>query len=116
MTSDAEIIKERVAHDDRKFLINALDHTKAPRIAPAANAIRSLLADGEWHTIEAVIAEGVRSSDLSVKTIDNLLRRAKNVGIVERSGEFKRAWGGRSASDTRKFRLVSWPTEIAEEK
>lgn len=109
MTSDAEFIAQRRSVDDRAFLIRSTDPEVAPRIAPAVNGIRSLLADGRWHRHDAVVAAGLRASDLAVQTVDNVLRRAMKVGMVERRGEYVSAYRARKASDTREWRLSSWP-------
>lgn len=108
--TDAEFLAERRRIDGREFLINSLNAEKAPRIAPAARAIRALLAESSgWHRYAEVVAVGVRASDLAVKTVDNLLRTAVFAGLIERRGEYERGFRGRPAVDMRAYRLIDWP-------
>ncbi len=111
-TTDAELIAERRSADDRRFLTAALLPSNAPRLAPALVAIRNLLLPGEWATWEAILATGLRASDLSVKTIDNMIRKAVTCGVLERRGDYERGGRGRTV-DTREVRLVDWPESSA---
>lgn len=112
MTDDMELIKQRQARDDVRFMVNALDPEQAPRLAPAVRALRDLVADG-WASHTATLAAMLRASDLAVKTADSLMRRAVTAGLVERRGEYSRTRNRRTRQwevrDTRAYRLVNWP-------
>lgn len=105
MTSDEDFIASRRLADARKFLTNALDPSVAPRLAPALIAVRKILADGEWVAWTSVLAEGLRASDITVKTLDTQIRNAVVCGVIEKRGTYVR----RSRTDTRELRLVDWP-------
>ena len=110
--SDSEFVQQKRRADDRTFLINSLDPEKAPRLAPGMRALRQSLAGGGWVRHDAVLAAGLRASDLTVKTVDAQLRRAVTAGMVEKRGEYTRAYRGRPAEDSRKYRLKDWPTHV----
>lgn len=114
MISDEALIAERRKIEDREFLIKATDPEVAPVLAPAVNAVRTLLADRRWHSQVSTLAAGLRSSQASVRTIDNILRRARNAGLIERRGEYIRVGQGSKPRDTRSWRLVSWPAAESE--
>lgn len=109
MPSDEAFLAERRIADEKTFLIRSLDADRAPRIAPAVRAIRTLLADGEWHSWVSLAATGVRASDLAVRTVDNLIRRTVAAGVTEKRGESATTWRGRRSPDTRELRLIDWP-------
>ena len=53
----------------------AFPHNLGPRTRPAWDAILNHLADGEWHTHAELAFEAGLASDLSDKTIDELIRK-----------------------------------------
>lgn len=114
--SDLELIARRRAEDQRRFLISALNDENAPRLAPAANAMRDLLRGGEWQSWAAVMAAALRGSDLAVKSVDNFLRQLLTAGFVERRGEYERRYNRAARrwqhGDTREVRLIDWPESI----
>jgi hypothetical protein len=114
MTSDEDVVAERRKRDERRFLIATTSPDKGRRLTPAVNAVRALLADGEWHTHNQTLAAGLVTSDIAVRTLDNLLRRACTADLIERRGNYIRGGvGGRNASDTREWRLIEWPEETS---
>jgi hypothetical protein len=112
MTSDEELIRQRQAHDYRIFMIRSLDPLKAPRLAPATQALRTLLAGTpSGVTWSEALATMLRASDIAVKTADNIIRQAISGGLVSRTGEYERKL--RKANvDNRTLRLIEWPTDI----
>lgn len=118
MVSDEEFLAQRRLADDRRFLIQSTDPETAPRLAPAMQAIKGLLygAGSGWVRHSALLAGAVRASDLAVRTVDNMVRRATTAGMIEKRGEYSRAGRGRKASDTRAYRLADWPeAEVGED-
>lgn len=112
--NDDELIAQRRKEDQVNYLINMLDPAKAPRLAVAANALRDrLLADPGWHPLNAAIATMLRVSDVAVKSADGVIRQLVSAGMVERRGEYRRAYSRQSrrwvVSDTREIRLTGWP-------
>ncbi len=103
---DATLVAQRRIADDQKFLTASLDPEMAPRIAPAMNALRSLLGKG-WHSHEATLAAMLRVSDIAVKTAEGLLARSVRAGFVEKRGEF--TWRPHR-TDTRTYHLINWPS------
>ena len=112
MTTDAEdaaFLAERRRADERRYLIAVLDPEKAPRLAPATNAIRDLLADGEWHGHRRLLAAAIRAEpSLAVGTMNNYLRRLASAGLVERRGRYLPN-GPHGAVDWREYQLIDWP-------
>ncbi len=114
MDADEKLIADRVKIDERAFLINALDPERAPRLSLAVNAIRAALLMPGWHRHSALVAAGLRASDLAVTTTTNIIYRAVKVGMVEKRGEYTQKRRGRPASDTRQYRLIEWPCSLDE--
>lgn len=116
METDEELIARRRTEDRRIFLIKALDPEHAPRMAGAIRAVRDALSSAAWRPYSAVLAAGVRASDVAVKTVDNQLRASIAVGMVELRGQYSR-WYDRRAkrwvvTDTRELRLIDWPESL----
>lgn len=111
--TDEAFIAQRRTDERRNFLINGLDHTRAPRLGPALSAIRGALDGRDWVAHAAVIASGLRASDVVSKTVDQQLRNAVAAGMVERRGAYNRTYNRRTArwkvDDTREYRLIDWP-------
>jgi DNA-binding transcriptional ArsR family regulator len=101
-------LAERRRADDRAFMIRGLDPEVAPRLSPALNAIRDLLADGREYSFTEVVTAAAVRSDLTVKTIGNALSRLLSAGIIRREGRW-----GKGLRDTRRYALVSWPDEVS---
>lgn len=100
-------LAERRRADDRRRMIARTDPQIAPALGPAMQAMRSLLADGEAHGYVEVLAAGLKaSSEVTIKTLDNCLRRLANAGMVEREGDFRPR---RIPADSRTYRLLDWP-------
>ena len=116
METDTELIARRRAEDRRIFLIKALDPANAPRMAGALRAVRDALGVGGWRPYDAVLAAGVRASDITVKTVDNQIRASIAVGMVDRRGEYRRWYDRRAGqwnvTDTRELRVIDWPVEL----
>ena len=110
--TDEEFLTRRRQDERRDFLISALDHANAPRLGPALSALRAALANG-WNGHAAVLAAGLRVSDIASKTLDQQLRNAVTAGMVERRGEYSRTYDRRrkawKVQDTREYRLIDWP-------
>lgn len=49
--------------------------TLGPRTQRAWNAIRQLLADGHWHTHPELVEAATLASDITPKSIDELIRK-----------------------------------------
>lgn len=105
---DKELIADRHIRDERTFLSGILAPTRAPRLAPAANAARELLSDQHWHDFDELTAAMLRPSDIAVKTATGLIRRLVAAGFVEQRGQFTRGWRG-GGTDTRQYRITEWP-------
>lgn len=111
MTDDEEYLAGRRRVDERTYLVGSLDPEIAPRMAPAAQAMRALLAEarpGERITQAALVARGARSSDLAVRTIENLISRLVRAGFIAQYGASTRP-GRHTRGDARSYRLVEWP-------
>jgi hypothetical protein len=111
--ADRELIEQRRREDARRFLISALDPENAPRLSFGLRAARMTLADGHWHPWAAVVAAGLRASDLAVKTLDTQVRLALHAGLLERRGEYSRTYDRKQrkyvTTDSRELRLIDWP-------
>lgn len=59
--------------------------TLGPRQLDALNAIKNLLSDGHWHTHDELVLTALDYSDLTPKTIEELIRRAWRAGHYRRS-------------------------------
>lgn len=59
--------------------------TLGPRQHIALDAIRDLLNDGRWHTHHELLTTGLNASDLTPKTVEELIRRAWRAGLYRRS-------------------------------
>jgi hypothetical protein len=112
-TKDAAYVAEQSAREAREFVLNSTRHDVAPRLAPAALAIRELVDDGRARDWAAVVAAGHRRSDVTVKTVDGFLRKAISTGCLVKAGSYSRYFDRRSrkwiVSDTRTVRLGDWP-------
>lgn len=111
MTTDEEFIHERRQADELDYLRNAIDPEYAPRIAPALIAIRRTLADATHPVPHAsVLAVGLRSSDIAVSTLDNMIRKLTKHGFITKHGEYvsNRYKRGVKDQDKRGYTLGSW--------
>lgn len=109
MTTETEFLNDRRRSDDRMSLVRALDPDVAPRLSPALVAIRRLLVDaGGWVPWPTAMAEGLRASDVTFKSVDNLLHKAAGCGLLERRGAYDR----RTRTDGREIRIADWPTGV----
>lgn len=54
----------------------------APRLAPAARAVRNLLLDEEWHTRDELTEVAHSASDLMAGTVANMLSRLRRDGAI----------------------------------
>lgn len=106
---DQILILKRRRDDCRAFLSQAVHEQNAPRLAGALTALRSLLADGQWHSWEAALAAMLRASDVAVKSADSQLRNAVTAGYVQRRGEYQRGTRRSPVQDMRQVRLIEWP-------
>lgn len=101
---------------ERKFVIGLLDPKLAPRIAPAASKMRALLAESDWVGHDELLDAGLNASDLAPQTVKNVIRKAVAVGFVELAGSYVAGAKRRPTRDTRRYKLIDWPSEIVEEK
>ena len=115
MTTDEEFVRQRAQDDEHAYLINTTDYEIAPRLAPATRALRDALQDAgpgglPWAT---AVASGLRASDVAVKTLDNLVRKMINQGLVLKRGEYTRRYNRQArqwvVSDSRRLSLGEWP-------
>lgn len=52
-------------------------------IGPAWQAAWDALADGEWHPLPTLVDQMQRASTVAEKTAQNLMRAARQAGLVE---------------------------------
>ena len=111
VAADSAYLAERKTADERRYLIRSMDPDVAPRLAPAVRAVHEHLADGRALAWDSVIAVGLRSSDLTLRTVSNTLRKLIAHGFVVREGKYSRAYvrGHWRVSDTRTVRMGDWP-------
>lgn len=107
-TSDEQFLVERRMADERRFLISSMDPDVAPRNYRVMHAIKAAVSAAPA-PYTAVLAAGVRASDVTVKTVDNLIRRLVHHGFLVRSGVYVRATRHAVAEDTRSLKLGDWP-------
>lgn len=112
MTEDEKFIERRRAEDARTWLTTAMDPDTAPRQSPALIAIRKTLSAEGPTPHAAVLAAGLRASDLAVTTVDNLLRELVRAGMVHKIGAYSSHYDRRKqqriAHDTRVYLLGDW--------
>jgi len=114
-TADMDYVRQRADADEMAYLIKAMDPAVAPKLAPAMHAIRASL-EGERGGREwaSVVATGLRSSEVTVKTLDNLIRKMIKHGFLIKEGEYQREYRrgrrGFTVTDMRRLTLGDWPT------
>lgn len=77
------------------------DPTLSPRIAAGWTRILRLLEDGTWRDWSAIVTTVTAETDLTAKTISNLLHSGVTSGYFARQGDYK--------AGTRQVRQVRWP-------
>lgn len=110
---DQLLIDQRRKEDKRKFILQAMNPENAPRLAPALQALRVLLLDGQWHAWSQCVATMLRAGDLAVKTVDTQMRNALYTGLILRRGEYApgSSWGKHKKLpvDDREVKIRDWP-------
>lgn len=89
-TADAAFVAHRRDQEEIEYLRGVTDPERAPRLAPAMLALRTATArDTPW---VSAVAEALRASDITTKTIDNLIRKLIKHGFLTRTGTYDRTY------------------------
>lgn len=89
--TDSEYVLRQRFKAERDYLIGTIDAAKAPRLAPAVRKIYQVTT--LWAPYDSVVAEALKASDVTPKTIANLLPKLIYHGFLEKrdDGALRRA-------------------------
>ncbi len=104
-----DYIEQQRAKDKLAYILSTLTTDNAPRTAPVARAIFTLLVDCgelEWNV---AVAHGHQQSDIMIKSVESWIHQAVQCGVLIINGEyrsyFNRKHHQRFVTDTRTVKL-----------